>query len=167
MKKAITKRRAQGYAGFTLIEMLVVLAIISILLLSATPSTVGKYNKIHIQESAALVSGFKTYIAQYYALNESFPTDNEQAGIPAPNLITGNYLAAVYVENGALHLELGNKAHATISGKTLTIRPVFVPESTQTPLSWVCGYDSIPDNMVSPEGNQTDVNRIDLPVNCL
>ena len=160
-------RNSYRHSGFTLIEMLVVIAIMSILLMISIPSTRGKVSKAYIYESIKLVKPYKDIIASYYSATASFPNNNIEAGMPAEDLIIGNYLSAVRMENGAMHLLLGNKISSYLQGKTLTIRPIFVTGSPQSPISWICGYDEIPNNMQSPAANQTDIERELLPRDCL
>ncbi|KKK89142.1 hypothetical protein LCGC14_2736090 [marine sediment metagenome] len=153
--------------AFSLIEMLVVLTIIAILLTIAIPSSDGKVDKIRIRETIKLISLYKDKIAEFYTVNGVFPESNEQAGIPEPEKIIGNYLSAVEIKKGGFHLLLGNKISSKLQGKTLTIRPVFVPESLLSPISWICGYDAIPEGMESPTSNNTDIEKQLLPLECL
>ena len=146
--------------------MLVVLAIISILLTIAIPSSEGKVDKIRIRETIKLISLYKDSVAAFYTANGVFPETNEQAGIPEPEKIIGNYLSSVAIENGGLNLMLGNKINSRLQEKILTIRPVFVPESPLSPISWICGYDSIPEGMESPSSNNTNIERQFLPIEC-
>ena len=157
----------QNDCGFTLMEMIVVLAIISILALAAMPSSTGKINRAYISENLQLVEPFTEAIAKNYAITGSFPADNTEAGFPKPELITGNYLESVEVENGALHLTLGQKIGGDLKGKILSLRPVYVPDAVSTPISWICGYDAIPEKMDTPAENRTDIDRSSLPLQCL
>jgi len=64
---------------------------------------------------------------------------------------------------GAFHVHLGNKAHAGLSGKTLTIRPIVVTGSPASPFSWVSGDAQAPKGMQAVGDNLTDVDRGFLP----
>ena len=163
----VSARIFNGAKGFTLMEMLVVVAIIGILAAFVMPSSSGKIIKIYISEDLQLVEPYTQVIANYYSLNGTFPSDNKEAGIPEPELITGNYLDSVELKDGALHLVLGQKIGDQWKGKIVTLRPVYVPKSPGSPISWICGYDDIPEKMKSPAENKTDVERTDLPLKCL
>ncbi len=152
--------------GFSLLEMLMVLVIISLLLLAALPSGTGKVDQAGITEAIALVERYKLQIEQFYMLNNEFPSDNTSAGMPDPGQIRGNYLAAAHQVDGALHLELGNKISQDLQGKFVSIRPVIVPGVENAPISWICGVDTVPKDMVAAGENRTDVEGYRLPVTC-
>ena len=152
--------------GFTLLEMLIVLAIISIMLIAAIPSNSGKLDQVGVSESIRLMQGYQRQIESYYSSNKAFPPNNAAAGIPEATSIMGNYLSAAYLEDGALHLPLGNKISEPLKGKFVSLRPVYVPLVENTPVSWVCGHDTAPANMVAAGKNRTDVETRSLPVTC-
>ena len=152
--------------GFSLLEMAIVLAIIGILVMATIPSSDGKIDQAHIGEALSLVGYYQQQVEQYYSKFGEFPKDNESAGMPEAQSIMGNYLAAVYQEDGALHLELGNKIRTELRGKTVSIRPIFVPGTENTPVSWICGSDTVPPNMLAAGENRTNVARHQLPVAC-
>lgn len=157
----------QRATGFTLIEVMVVLAIIAILALLAIPSTRGRVNRAYIGENLQLIKPIKQRIDDYYTAHGSFPADNDEAGLPEPPLITGNYLSSVEVTDGALQLTLGQKIGGDLKGKVLSVRPVYVPGSPGSPISWICGYDGVPDRMSAAGDNLTNIERGDLPLSCL
>ena len=152
--------------GFTLIEMLVVLAIIALLALATIPTGGGKFDQAAVSESLNLVSGYQLQIEQYYMLNNEFPEDNEAAGLPPSQTIMGNYLAAAELADGALHLQLGNKIRPELKGKFVSLRPIFVPGTENTPVSWICGNDTVPPNMLAAGENRTNIESFRLPVSC-
>jgi len=152
--------------GFTLVEVLVVLAIVAMLMMAAIPSGGGKVDQAGINETLNLVKGYQLQIEQYYMFYQEFPADNEEAGLPEPTSIMGNYLQATHVEDGALHLELGNKIRPELQGKFVSIRPIFVPGEENAPVSWICGNDTVPPKMVAAGENRTDVESYRLPVSC-
>lgn len=152
--------------GFSLLEMMMVLVIISLLLLAALPSGTTKVDQAGISEALTLVERYKLQIEQFYMLNNEFPPDNTSAGMPEPKQIRGNYLAAAHQVDGALHLELGNKISEDLQGKIVSIRPVIVPGVDNAPISWICGVDTVPTDMVAAGENRTDVEGYRLPVNC-
>ncbi|MEP5765683.1 MAG: pilin [Halieaceae bacterium] len=152
--------------GFSLLEMLVVLAIIGIVIMATIPSGGGKIDQAGISETINLVKRYQPQIEQFYMATGEFPIDNDAAGLPDPESIIGNYLQATYVDSGAIHVELGNKIRPELKGKIISLRPIFVPDAENSPISWVCGLDTIPENMVAAGENRTDVEAYRLPMSC-
>ena len=147
-------------------EMLIVLVIIGILLLATLPAGSGKIDQVRIAESISLAKAYQPQIEAYFHRQEGFPVDNEDAGIPPAEDIQGNYLKAVYVVDGALQLQLGNKIRPEFVGKFISLRPVFMPGVNNVPLSWICGFDSVPGTMVAAGENRTEIARSSLPLSC-
>lgn len=147
-------------------ELMVVIAIIGIMMTLAIPSQVGKINQQKVLESIELVEGYKDVIAQFYYSKGEFPTDNKEVGLPEPRKILGNYLKGVEVKDGAMHLKLGKKSGKILREKTLSIRPVYVADSRNSPISWVCGFDEVPQGMKVSGRNKTDVQTANLPMRC-
>ena len=87
-------------------------------------------------------------------------------GLPEPERLVGNYVSALRVEDGAIHITFGNKATDTIKGKVLTLRPAVVEGATVVPVAWVCGPGVAPDKMTLRGTNRTDVPTGSLPVTC-
>lgn len=156
----------QKNLGFTLIEIIVVLAVVAILLTLAIPSTHHRVTQIHTKESIELVKKYQIDIASYYSAFGEFPTDNLTAGLPQADKIIGNYLTRVDAVDGALHLTLGNKAHKQIIDKKISLRPVYVDGSPGSPVSWICGYDETPTGMMVSGDNQTNLEPASLPISC-
>jgi len=152
--------------GFTLIEMLVVLAVIAILSLLALPGNNGRAVQLMIVETLELVEPYQQKIAERYSLDGQFPVDNDTAQIPMAEKILGNYLMAAEVKGGAIHLRLGQKMPPALQGQLLSLRPVYVANSSASPVSWVCGFDSIPAGMLAAGVNRTTVELQNLPLRC-
>lgn len=152
--------------GFTLIEMLVVVAIIAILAVIAIPSKGYRHIQIQVVETLDLAEPVTAKITEYYALNGSFPENNAALGLPEPDKYKGNYLSALKVEKGAIQLTLGQKSPEMLQGKTLTLQPVYVKNSPQVPASWICGYDPAPSGMSAAGDNRTDIAFKYLPLRC-
>lgn len=153
-------------AGFTLIEILVVLALLAILVAMAAPSLDNKVARTQIAESVDLLKQLKEQVNTYYTLNQNFPHTNLDADIPPANKLIGNYVERVELVDGAFHINFGNKATAQLKGKTLSLRPIIVKGSAKSPMSWLCGNASIPDGMEAVGQNRTTVTAKYLPINC-
>ena len=153
-------------AGFTLIEMLMVVAVIAILAMVAMPSYQGKIIRDQIVEGSALANLARGPIAATWAATKTLPVDNLSLGLPAADKIVNNLVRAVTVQDGAIHITYGNRANGNLKNKTLTLRPAVVEDAPVVPVVWVCGMASAPDKMVVKGENKTDIAKEYLPTNC-
>ncbi len=152
--------------GFTLIEMMVVVAIIAILALMAIPKADPTIARRQVMESMELIEDYKKLVAYYHKGSLAFLKNNQEAGIPAPDKLLGNYVDWIELKDGAFHIHFGNKAHASIKDKTLSIQPIVVKDSPQSPMSWLCGKGAVPPGMQAVGENRTNIELKDLPINC-
>lgn len=152
--------------GFTAIEVLVVIGILAILATMAIPGLQEKIVRDQVVAAAPLADIAKPPIAAGWAATQTFPADNAAAGLPVPDKIVSNYISAVAVENGAIHLTFGNSANGLLKGKILTIRPAVVDDAPIVPPAWICGNAKWPDKMSVRGENKTNLPPELLPVNC-
>ena len=97
--------------GFTITEMMVVVAVIAILAMVAMPSYQGKLIREQIVEGSALANLAKPPIAASWAALKIMPPDNASIGLPVPDKIVNNMVRAVTVQDGAIHITYGNRAN--------------------------------------------------------
>jgi type IV pilus assembly protein PilA len=154
------------YTGFSLIEMMVALLIIAILATIAVPQYGMYMSRDKVAQAAELAESIRADIRSYYQQHQSFPRDNADAGVPPEDKLLGNYVEAMRVENGAVHIHLGNKASEFLQDRTLTMRPITVDGSPDSPISWICGNASVPDGMSAKGVNRTDIKPGMLPLSC-
>ncbi|MFT4047011.1 MAG: pilin [Solimonas sp.] len=123
--------------GFTLIELMIVVAIIGILAAIAIPAYQDYTIRAQVSEGLSLADGAKTAIAEYYSQNGTFPTANASAGLATAGSIIGNYVSSVNVgtNTGVITVTYGEKANTKISSKVLALSAVTNSGS----ISWVCG----------------------------
>jgi type IV pilus assembly protein PilA len=152
--------------GFTIIEMLVVIAVIAILSTIALPSFESKSTRTQTVESVELIKNLKDSVNLFYQAQHKFPRNNLQAGIPKPEFLIGNYVQRIDFVDGAFHITFGNRASAKLKDKVLSIRPMVVKGSPESPISWVCGNAKVPDGMIAVGENKTDVVSSFLPMGC-
>jgi type IV pilus assembly protein PilA len=152
--------------GFTLMEMMVVVGIIAILAVAMVPAYIDRIVRNQIVEALPLADIAKQPVELSWKLVQALPADNTVAGLPVPEKVVSNYISAVAVEGGAIHMTFGNRAHNQIRGQVLTLRPAIVADAPVVPIAWVCGYASVPGNMTAQGENRTNVRAGYLPAQC-
>jgi len=152
--------------GFSAIEMMVVISIIAILAMIAIPSSLGRILKEQVNAALPLADIAKEPIATAWKLSKTLPVDNKEAGLPDADKVVSNLISAVEVQNGAIHMTFGNKAHPKINGKVMSLRPAVIDESQIVPVAWVCGNAKAPDKMTVKGENKTNVPAEFLPMMC-
>ncbi len=127
--------------GFTLIELMVVVAVIGVLSAIAIPQYQNYVARAQVAEGFSLVSSGKMAVAEYYNENGSFPTDNATARLGAANTIIGKYVGSVTVGNaGALTVAYNTTtAHDKLQGKNF----VLTPTDNGGSISWACGVGTV------------------------
>jgi type IV pilus assembly protein PilA len=153
--------------GFTMIEMMVILAIVGILAMMAVPSYLDRIVRKQIEAALPLADIDKQPIALAWTQTQEFPADNAAAGLPAADKIVSNYVTSLAVRNGSIQITFGNQASSAIMGKVLSLRPAVVEDAPVVPITWVCGNAAPPNKMTVRGENLTSIPNTFLPLDCL
>ena len=125
--------------GFTLIELMIVIAIIGILAVVALPAYQDYTARAQVSEALTLAEGQKSAVTEYRSDRGDWPTSNTEAGVASS--ISGKYVASVVVgANGAITATMkATGVNNDIKGKTL----ILVPTDNNGSFTWTCNTGDI------------------------
>lgn len=152
--------------GFTLIELMIVVAIMGILSVIAVPTYQDRVIRAQVEEGMVLSKFVQQSVQTYYTKHHRLPANNAAAGLPGSDKIMGNYVVDVQVRDGAVVVTFGNRVNRFIDKKKLTLRPAIVEGQPVVPIAWVCGNASVPGKMKVGGRNDTDIPPSQLPIDC-
>ena len=155
--------------GFTLIELMIVVAIIAILASLAISAYQTYTVRAQISEGLNMAAGAKVPITDAYTNEGSAPTDRLGAGMtPDPTDTNGSYVRQVDITNGRIEIIFGGpRAHQDIIGETVSLTPY---ETSGNTIVWRCGNQPAPVDADLLNGGEDHVDAtVDpryLPTSC-
>ncbi|ENW3303317.1 pilin, partial [Neisseria gonorrhoeae] len=122
--------------GFTLIELMIVIAIVGILAAVALPAYQDYTARAQVSEAILLAEGQKSAVTEYYLNHGKWPEDNGAAGVASASTIKGKYVKQVEVKNGVVTAEMASTGvNKEIKGKKLSLWARREAGSVK----WFCG----------------------------
>ncbi|HEZ7161507.1 TPA: pilin [Neisseria meningitidis] len=154
--------------GFTLIELMIVIAIVGILAAVALPAYQDYTARAQVSEAILLAEGQKSAVTEYYLNHGEWPSNNSSAGVATSADIKGKYVKSVEVKNGVVTATmLSTGVNNEIKGKKLSLWA----KRQNGSVKWFCGQPVTRDNAKATGANaDTAANgKIDtkhLPSTC-
>jgi type IV pilus assembly protein PilA len=150
--------------GFTLIELVLVVAIIGILASLAIAAYQTYTVRTQVSEGIAFASGAKVSIIEAYSSNRVLPTSRAEAGMsPDPADTSGAYVTQVDIVDGRIDMTFGNRAHQDLAAKTLSLTPYLTNGDT---IVWRCGNALAPSGIELVAHLAPTVDNRYLPTSC-
>ncbi|HEZ7120700.1 TPA: pilin [Neisseria meningitidis] len=156
--------------GFTLIELMIVIAIVGILAAVALPAYQDYTARAQVSEAILLAEGQKSAVTEYYLNHGEWPGNNSSAGVASSSKIKGKYVKEVEVKNGVVTATMASSnVNNEIKGKKLSLWAKRQDGSVK----WFCGQPVERDANATDDGVTADAaangKKIDtkhLPSTC-
>ncbi|HEZ5418461.1 TPA: pilin [Neisseria meningitidis] len=156
--------------GFTLIELMIVIAIVGILAAVALPAYQDYTARAQVSEAILLAEGQKSAVTEYYLNHGIWPGDNSSAGVATSSKIKGKYVKEVTVANGVVTATmLSSGVNKEIQGKKLSLWA----KRQNGSVKWFCGQpvtrdkaDSANNDDVTADNGTDKIDTKHLPSTC-
>ncbi|HEZ6623431.1 TPA: pilin [Neisseria meningitidis] len=154
--------------GFTLIELMIVIAIVGILAAVALPAYQDYTARAQVSEAILLAEGQKSAVTEYYLNHGEWPANNSSAGVATSSEIKGKYVEKVEVAKGVITAQMASSnVNKEIKGRKLSLWA----KRQNGSVKWFCGQpvtrNTADDDDVAKTGTDSEkINTKHLPSTC-
>ncbi len=141
LSSKVISMKIRDSEGFTLIELMIVIAILAILMAIAIPAYQDYTIRTQVTEGMNLANGAKAAVWDYWSDTGTLPANNTEAGLPTPTSIVGEYVSSVEITNGLITALFDTGMENTaITGRTLVLEPLPSIDAT---MQWSCDTGTV------------------------
>lgn len=150
--------------GFTLIELMITVAIIGVLVAAAGPVYLDYSIRSQMAEGFRLSGGAKSAVTDYYQNYGKFPADNSEEGIADADRIKGRYVSSVTISDNTITIQYGNDVNVQVFGETI----VFTADAEANgSVVWSCGSGGVIQNKHLPTACESQLSLVDTETDLL
>lgn len=142
--------------AFTLVEIMIVVAIIGILAMIAIPAYNDFTVRSKVSEGLSLASGAKTSVMEYYMTQGRWPSNNTVAGMPSSHDIKGDFVKSVTIDDNKIVVTFGQAAGDDLVDKNL----VMSATDNGGSISWSCKGKNIDNKYLPPNCRDTSQREV-------